>query len=460
MSRIPLLALVGLALLSGCVRRMPEPTPQDIPRLERAVEARPGDVQALTRLGIAYFKAGDHPTAQTILDRALTTGQAPGAAYLYKGLVSEELEDWAGARQAYASYVERGEYGPLKEEIQDRLTLMVRRELRARARETLAREEEIAQRDPRPGTVAVFPFRLTGESEELEPLQVALADMMTTDLALSGGLTVLERTRVRALLEEMALQEAGLTAPETGARAGRLLQAQHVVQGALTPLPDRVLRFDTDVLATRERESRGEASAQDQLSRIFDVEKEAVFQILDILAVDLTPAERQAINENRSENLLAFLAYGRGLMAMDRGDYDQARQFFGESLDADPAFGPALEGRTEAEALQDAALTSTDQVASRAMPELAALTSLPLPVEPPGSLAELATATSSLLWSMTHEVVPSPSILLVNPGGILSDVLADVQHRDPLQEAIGLEGVTIPEIGIIRITIPRPGGEN
>ncbi|NIP59694.1 MAG: hypothetical protein GWM92_03220, partial [Gemmatimonadetes bacterium] len=190
--------------------------------------------------------------------------------------------------------------------------VIVRRELRAQAEEALSREAQLTDTPPEARTVAVFPFRLLSENRELEPLGVALADMMITDLGLAGGIQVLERSRIQALLDEMALTEAGYTEEESGARAGRLLRAQHVVQGAVTPVGEETIQMSADVRNTVSRDTEGGTSGEDELTRLFDLEKRAVFDVLDVLGVDLTPAERQAINENRAGNILAFLAYGRG----------------------------------------------------------------------------------------------------------------------------------------------------
>ena len=55
MSRPRLLPLVltGLILLAGCAKRIMNVTPADIPRLEQALEASPGNSEILTQLGIA-----------------------------------------------------------------------------------------------------------------------------------------------------------------------------------------------------------------------------------------------------------------------------------------------------------------------------------------------------------------------------------------------------------------------
>jgi tetratricopeptide (TPR) repeat protein len=451
------LLLAGSILAAGCARRIPEPTPADIPRLEDALASSPGNPEILTQLGIAHYKAQDYDAAAAALTEARETGEATGAAFLYLGLTYEDQEEWGDARDAYTSYIQQGRYGPLKEEIERRLTYIVREELRARAQDALSREAELARTDPLAGSVAVFPFQMVTQNDELMPLQVALADMMTTDLALSGALTVLERTQVQSLVTEMALTEAGFTESATGARAGRLLQAEHVVQGAITTLAQDALRFDTDVLNTVQESSAGEATGEDALEQIFELEKETVFQVFQILGVALTPAEREAIGANRAENLQAFLAYGQGLMAMDRGDYTTAGQFFNQAVQLDPGFAAAQQGEAEAEALQEAGANTTEDVAGRSEQELAPPT---VDVAPDVDVATAGTSTSSttILDNTVSEVVPSPVTVITDLGSTSTGADEQGKNREPTKESKGQEGVTTPTTASIRITIPRPGG--
>lgn len=453
------LVFLGFLLLSSCAKRIPEGEPARIPELEEALESDPDNPEILLRLGMAHFKARNYARAEETLARAVETGEATGATYLYLGLTREDQEKWGAAREAYSAYLERGQHDPLKEDIRERLTLLARRELRARAREILAREDEISEQEPVPGSVAVFPFRISTEDQELAPLQVALADMMTTDLVLSGGLTVLERARVQSLLTEMSLTEAGFTSPETGSRAGRMLRAEHVVQGALTTLSDEILRFDTDVLNTSRRSSAGEASAQDALARIFEMEKETVFEILDIMGVSITPAEREAIQENRAANLLAFLTYGQGLMAMDQGYFGTAQQFFTRAVQADPGFTAARGALTEANTILEATTISTAGLSSMAVPELspAAVASS---LDPGLATTGAASAASSILQATTEGLVPSPTAFIVHLGNISGGMEGQILNRDYLPEITGQEGVTTPNTATIRIIITRPGGEN
>ena len=454
------LVLLGSILLTSCMKRIPEVSPSDIPRIQESLRTNPGSPDLLTQLGMAQYKARDYVGAESALEDAIETGEAMGAAYLYLGLAREDQEKWAGAMEAYSAYVERGSYGPLKEEIEKRLTLIAREELRARAQQALAMEDDLSNADPEPGSIAVFPFHLTTGDEELMPLQVAMADMMTTDLGLSGGLSVLERTQVQTLLAEMSLTEAGFTSPETGARAGRMLRAEHVVQGALTTLPQEALRFDTDVLNTERRSSAGEASAQNPLAELFNMEKETVFQILDILGVDITPAEREAISQNRAANLLAFLAYGRGLMAMDGGNYAQAQQFFAQALELDPGFTAAQDAGIEVENLLEATSTNTSGIAAASTPEWAPPAIGAPPTDPGVATTGTSSSISSILEATTEGVVPNPTGPIVNLGSTSAGTEGQTQTRDPIQESGGSEGVTAPTTASIRITITKPGGGN
>lgn len=450
-----LLLIVCLLLLGGCAKRIPDAEPSDIPQLEGDLSADPSDVRTATRLGIAYYKADRFADSRDVLAQVTETDESTGAAWLYLGLSNEGLEEWTEARSSYQRYLETGRAGPLVEEIRSRLQLIVRQELQAAARAAIEAENELATAEPAPRSIGVLPFRLIGDRPELEPLTLALADMMITDLSVTNALTVLERTRIQALLDEIALTEAGLADEATGARAGRLLQAEHIVQGALTTTGTDGIRLDGNVLNTVRRAAAGEISDEEQLEAIFDLEKTAVFQILDVLGVELTPAERQAIDENRSDNLFAFLAYGEGLQALDRGDYDAANAAFGQAVELDPGFSAAQTQNVESAELQSASQTSTDQIAAQATTEL---TGGPVGAPPESAVA---TGVGSTLTNVTQGVNPNPTGGQIDLGSTTGDGSSGTQvgnDRQPVQESGGNEGRPEPATARVRITIPRPGG--
>jgi tetratricopeptide (TPR) repeat protein len=174
-SRRTLLCLSAL-FLPGCAGTLPEVGPGDIPRLEQRVAASPDDTGLQVQLGMAQFKAGDFEAARGNLQSAIEGGNDSGAAYLYLGMVQEELEDWSAAREAYTTYLEVGASTEGRGEVRKRLTLIGRNLLRAQARQALAQEAEITSTaSVTPRSVAVLPLGFNSANSDLEPLIYALA---------------------------------------------------------------------------------------------------------------------------------------------------------------------------------------------------------------------------------------------------------------------------------------------
>ncbi len=83
-----------------------------------------------------------------------------------------------------------------------------------------------------PGTVAVLYFENRGQPE-LEPLKVGLTQMLITDLRPGEGqsYTVVERTRLQEILDELELGHSGVVDADTAAKVGKLLGAEWLVLG-------------------------------------------------------------------------------------------------------------------------------------------------------------------------------------------------------------------------------------
>jgi Tfp pilus assembly protein PilF/TolB-like protein len=470
---------------SACAGGLPEVESVDVPRLEQAVASSPDDTDLQVQLGMAQFKAREHEAARATLQGAVEAGNESGPAFLYLGLAQEELEDWSGARDAYNRYLTVGASGPGRAQVRERLTLIGRNLLRVQAQQALAQEQEItATAQFQPQSVAVLPLAFNSGNQDLEPLIYALSDMMITDFKVSNALVVLERTQIQTLLDEMALTSSGYAEASTGARAGRLLRAEHVFQGVLTTLGDEELQTDADILNVPSTSSAGELSESARLEQLFDMEKQIVIRTIgEVLGVELTPAEEQAILENRTDNVLAFLAYGRGLRRLDEGDYDGAQAEFELAASLDPAFQPAQTALAETAALQNASQTGTADIAviAGATGETTAglfgppaatttedLTSIGISPESPlgaGSSTGAQTTgslTLNALSNVAEGVDPSPTTATLGLGSAEQSRNPTPEQsqpttRDPLQELQG-ESISGSTQAQIRIVIRRPGG--
>src|SRR5262249_33568253 len=74
----------------------------------------------------------------------------------------------------------------------------------------------------RRASVAVLYFDYGGKNEELQALRKGLAQMMITDLAEVSEITVVERTRLNDVLDELKLDRSAKIDPATASRVGKL----------------------------------------------------------------------------------------------------------------------------------------------------------------------------------------------------------------------------------------------
>ena len=363
------LATILLACALGGCASVPARSPDAVARLERQQRANPGSAPVQRGLGIAYYQAGRHAQARGALETAARLDPRDGTTALYAGLTAEALNDLPAAKRAYGSYLQFGRTSRVRAQLQSRLAALTRRELTLDARAALAQERTIGTDSASARVVAVLPLRFSGADSTLKPLERGFADLLITDLSRTTQLTLVERSRMQALLDEMALTTAGVTDAATSARAGRLLRAGRVVQGALLQLPSAVgttvLRADAAVVDVPTARIQGTAQGDNLLEQVFELEKKIAMDLFRQLGVTLTPAQRAAIDQRPTRSLAAFLAYSRGLAADDAGRYDEASRAYNEALRLDPGFTSAQEKGAEVQSLSAGATPATVEASIR-----------------------------------------------------------------------------------------------
>lgn len=443
--------LLRLTLTLGCVAcasggaaiRVGDVTPSSIPSLEAQKSQHPQDANTLTRLGVAYFKAGRYENARPVLDSAVARDSSNGVAQIYLGMTAEQLGDFATARAAYTRYIAVSNDRELKATAQERLALVGRRELEYQARQALAHEAEFAQMPPESNTVAVMPFSYSGTDSTIQPLGRGLAQLLVTDLVKSRQIRVLERERMQAILDEMKISDSAQADPSTALRSGRLLRAADVVQGSLSTLPGNQLRVDAAVVDVAGARVKASAGNQDQLDRLFELEKTLAFRVFNNLGIQLSPAEQEAINQRPTQNVQAFLAYSRGLVAQDRGDFGAAQQDFNQAAVLDPGFQAAVQGAATAGQLSAASQETVGQVETA----VSATATIQAPPPPPSG------GTTDVLNAGTNGVAGTTGSETITGVGLPSP--QPTTNKIPTAEATGGNGPG-PTQGTFIITITRP----
>jgi TolB-like protein len=344
-------ACVSLTLAAGCatVQLTPE---QSIARLEQQRTASPKSVAVLRALGVQYYKQQRFADARAVLTQAATIAPTDGVVALYLGLSAEGMKDLPAAKAAYTSYLKVGRTQRVRSQLEARLAMMQRHELEDAAKAAVAREATIAAAPGPKTTVAVMPFSFTGTDSTLKPLERGFAELLTTDLSRVKALTVVDRARLQAVLNEINLQKTAAVDSTTKIRAGKLIAAGTLVQGSIVQNADK-LRADAALVSVATSQV-GSAPASDEqvLAKIFDIEKTIAIKIGEQLAGNqLTVAERNAIEQRPTKSLQAFLAYSRGLEYEDQGRFDDASRAYQSALKSDPNFGAAGQKSSHAQSL-------------------------------------------------------------------------------------------------------------
>lgn len=244
----------------------------------------------------------------------------------------------------------------------------------------------------RASTVAVMYFENQGNTA-LEPLKVGLTQMLITDLQTSGQFTVVERTRLQEILDELDLGHTGKVTPATAAKVGKLLGAQYLVLGSYFEVMG-TLRMDARVVRVETGEIIGSHGVDDTPHLFLQMEKDIASAVQSTLvdadgmgvrsAVPTAPSKVQveraaaaapddstrsrtldvqpapspppppqssasavitptAVVAPDDEQLDAALAFSEGLIHLDKKDVARAREAFQRSVAADPQLDAARE---------------------------------------------------------------------------------------------------------------------
>jgi hypothetical protein len=241
----------------------------------------------------------------------------------------------------------------------------------------LQNEEQLTVQRLAPKTVAVFPLTYHGTDRRFQPLGKGLAEMITIDLGQVNELTLLERLRLQTLIDEMERSQGVMFDRESAPRFGKLLSAGRIIAGSFDVLADKQLQVDMMSWDIVNQNFPDAVSQRDALNNLFRLEKEIVFGVLEEMQIELTQEERENIQRIPTQNLLAFLAYCRGLEQEDGGDFQRAAKSYQEAFKLDPAFRPAQIKSEATESLLQTAGTQIevlDQLASVESPETSSTT--------------------------------------------------------------------------------------
>ncbi len=221
-------------------------------------------------------------------------------------------------------------------------------------------------------TVAVLYFENQG-NPDLEPLKVGLSQMLITDLAGTQGVTVVERTQLQAILDELELGHSGVADPATAARVGELLGSKWLLLGSYFELMG-TLRIDARLVRVETGEIVHAFGVNDTTGAFMQMEKtladsfrralventagvptepgpSGIAEVIpdpgdDGLAGSDSITRGGAADDTKivapdPRALEAAVAFSEGLIFLDGSDVPRAREAFQQAVAANPKLDAA-----------------------------------------------------------------------------------------------------------------------
>jgi TolB-like protein len=185
--------------------------------------------------------------------------------------------------------------------------------------------------DTRPG-IAVMPFTNGGSigpnREDLSGWEVGLQQQMITELSYNPALRLVERGRLRELLDESDLASGGRVDAQSAVQVGRLIGARYMIlptfidnRGTMW-MSARIVNVETGETLPRAEQVRG------RRDDIFDLVVDLTTRVTRSTRLPAVAGNAQAERRGRALPPEAMTLYSKALMLEDDGEKDEALELY------------------------------------------------------------------------------------------------------------------------------------
>jgi len=299
------------------------------------------DFEALKNLAIYYMQVKEYEKAKYYIDGAMEGNPSDPALYLYKGLNLEFSNKPEDAFSFYQKYEQVPFDSPYRELLEGRYLWLKRQRVYSEIDSLANKTDELSFEDVSANTLAVFPLIYHGFNEDYVPLSRGFSEMISIDLAKVKNLTVLERIRIQAVIDELKFSQSPAVNQSSAPRAGKLLRAGTIVSGDYDISEDKKFKINLGSWDAQTSEQKSVTNISGNLEDLFELQKRVVFSFLEKNGFELTQEEKESIAYIPTQNLEAFLLYSKGLLQEDAGNFKEAETFYNNAVQIDPNFRAA-----------------------------------------------------------------------------------------------------------------------
>jgi DNA-binding winged helix-turn-helix (wHTH) protein/tetratricopeptide (TPR) repeat protein len=194
--------------------------------------------------------------------------------------------------------------------------------------------------DSRRTSLAVLGFRNISRAQSKDWLDVALTEMLSTELATGDGFRVVPPDRVARAKRELAFSDGQDATPQALESIRKNVNADLVVVGSYTVMPAQggaQIRLDLRVQDTRTGEAKVWKSIVGREKDLFSIVSDAGRQLRRQLGLnELSPEQARGLQLIFPSHPKAAALYTQGLMALRSFDALQARTIFQKALEIEP----------------------------------------------------------------------------------------------------------------------------
>ncbi|MFK7931339.1 MAG: CsgG/HfaB family protein [Myxococcota bacterium] len=168
--------------------------------------------------------------------------------------------------------------------------------------------------------LALTYFEVHSVRPEYQPLGRAIADMLISDLSRSKDLTVVERSRLNEVLDELQLQRSEILDAQSAVAVGMLVGAELIVVGGISEVGDN-LRIDARAIEVSTSEVVAAVVQEGRADQFFRLEE----RVAKDLAKAISGVELVERYTEEAPPTQAAVSYGQAIEALDEGrDRDAA----------------------------------------------------------------------------------------------------------------------------------------
>ncbi len=192
-------------------------------------------------------------------------------------------------------------------------------------------------------TLAVLDFENNSffHRDVYESLSKGLADMMITELSTISSLKVVERQKLRSILEEMQLSQSGMVSEQNSVQVGKMLGAAHLVFGGFMVTMDEKIRVDMRIVEVETGLTVKAGEMTGKTKEVLTLVKKLSEKILKDLQIATTRDELKGLESGKQMDMKAVVWYSKGIEFEDQKQWDKAMAAYKEAMKIEPKFTQA-----------------------------------------------------------------------------------------------------------------------